>query len=137
MRGLMISGVRPEEHIRFTALPEISNSSFEVTASVQGRSVMIPCVSLLDLEKLLAALSQFEQTRSSAAILEGTYGFRLVVHPHGRTGGAWIGFCLIDDPFLEDGTQGRHTLEAGFAIPGESVGRFVRDLGALLTLGHG
>ncbi len=133
MAKIRISGERPDEWIQFTSMPEISAISFHVTACMGGRTVSNNSLAVLGVDGFLAALAEFERTRSGEAVLEGTYDFRLVVRPYGRTGAAWLGFRLVEYLFLEDRTQGRHVLEAGFVIAGESVGRLFRDLKGLLV----
>jgi hypothetical protein len=133
MARIVISGERPDEWIHFTPMPEISAISFEVTACLRGRTVSNNSLSLLGAAGFLAALVEFERTRSGEAVLEGTYDFRLVVRPYGRTGAAWLAFRLAEWLALEDDTYGRHVLDGGFVIAGESVGRLVRDLKGLLA----
>jgi hypothetical protein len=95
MAGIVISGTRPDEWIRFAPTPEISASSFVVSVCLCGRTASTH-LDVLDTDKFLVGLREFERTRSGQAILEGTYDFRLVVRPHGRTGAAWIGFHLAE-----------------------------------------
>jgi hypothetical protein len=132
MGGIVISGPQPDEWIRFTPMAEISASSFAVSARMGGRTASTD-LSVLGTDRFLAALMEFERTRSGEAILEGTYEFRLVVRPFGKKGAAWIGFHLADWLWLEDHTHGRHVLEAGFPLAGELIGQMVRDFTSLLT----
>ena len=128
-----IRGTAPDEYLSFTPLPEISRHSFEVTACLRDRVVTNNSLTLLAGEAFLAALREFERTRSGEARLEGTYDFQLAITPHGRTGAAWVGFCLKEFVYLSNGQDGRHVLEGGFKVEGEHVGHMVRELAGLLA----
>src|SRR5437660_1151482 len=135
MSGIVISGGQLDECIRFTPTPEISASSFTVTACLHVRTASTN-LALLGIDTFLAALAVLEKTRSGKAILEGTYDFRLVVRPYGRTGAAWIGFYLAEWLSLEDRTYGRHVLDAGFPIAGEMVADMLHEFTRLLSPGR-
>jgi hypothetical protein len=98
-----------------------------------GRSVTEPCLHLLHAEPFLAALAEFERTRRGTASLNGTCDFRLNIRPHGPTGAAWVGFYLAEYLWLKDNSHGRHALEGGLVVPGESVGQLLRDFQQLLA----
>jgi hypothetical protein len=136
MAGIVISGERADEWIRFKPLPEISASSFVVSACLRGRTVSTD-LAVQGIDAFLATLTEFERTRSGQAILEGTYDFRLVVRAYGRTGAAWLGFHLAELLWLEDRTHGRHVLDGGFPIAGEMVGQMVRDFKGLVAPSQG
>lgn len=128
-----ISGTETADFLRLVPKREISNQSYEVTASVGGREVTNGSVAVLGVPTFLNALTTFADTRSGQAVLEGSYDFRLTVEPHGRTGAAWVGFVVAEFIWLGNRTHGRHLLDGGLVVDGENVGRVVRELSALLA----
>ena len=129
---LTIRGRQSGDYLRFKPLPELSLSSFEVTASVSGRSVTSDSLCLLGGPEFIAALRAFEKTRNGEAVLVGTDDFRLAIGPFGATGAAWVAFALTDGFPLPTGGRGRHLIEAGILLDGEFVGELVRNLSNLL-----
>jgi hypothetical protein len=121
------------DFLRLVPLREISDQSYEVTASLGGREVSNGSVAILGVPAFLAALASFTDTRSGQAVLTGTYDFQLSVGSHGRTGAAWVGFVVAEYIWLGNRTQGRHLLEGGLVVDGEHVGQMVRELTALLA----
>jgi hypothetical protein len=128
-----ISGTAAADFLRLVPLGEISDQSYEVTASLGGREVSNGSVSVVGVPAFLTALAGFADTRSGRAVLEGTYDFRLTVSPYGRTGAAWIGFVVAEFIWLGNQTHGRHLLDGGLVVDGEQVGQLVGDLSALLA----
>lgn len=121
------------DFLRFIPLRELSVSSYEAVASIAGRTVRNDSLALLGTKEFVAGLREFERSRTGRAVLAGTYDFRLVVSPYGSSGAAWVEFNLVDDLPLPTGEHGRHLLEGGLVVPGEYVGKMVRELAALLT----
>ena len=128
-----ISGTETADFLRLVPLREISDRSFEVTASLGGRLVSNGSVSVLGVSAFLAALAAFADTGTGQTVLTGTYDFRLTIGPHGGTGAAWVGFVVAVYIWLGNRTHGRHLLDGGLVVDGEHVGRVVRELSALLA----
>lgn len=128
-----ISGTETADFLRLVPMREISDQSYEVTASVGGREVSNGSVAVLGVPAFLTALTAFADTRSGQAVLEGTYDFRLTVGPHGGTGAAWVGFVVAEFIWLGNRTHGRYLLDGGLVVDGEHVGRVVQELSALLA----
>lgn len=130
---MTIRGTQTADFLRLDPIWEISDQSYEVTASLGGREVSNGSVSVLGVPAFLAALAVFAETRSQEAVLTGTYDFHLTVDPHGGTGAAWVGFMVAEFIWLDNQTYGRHLLEGGFVVDGEHVGQVVRELSELLA----
>jgi hypothetical protein len=128
-----ISNPRTGDFLRLLPLKEISDFSYEVTASLSGHEVSYSSVSMLGVPDFLVAVRAFADTRSGQATLTGTYDFQLTLSPHGHTGAAWVGFRVVDYIFMENGAHGRHSVEGGFMVDGEYVDRMVDELSGLLS----
>ncbi|MGC1273403.1 MAG: hypothetical protein WBC44_06815 [Planctomycetaceae bacterium] len=82
-----ISGTETADFLRLVPMREISDQSYEETASVGGREVSNGSVAVLGVPEFLAALAAFADTRSGQAVLEGTYEFRRVAPTPSRRRG--------------------------------------------------
>ena len=79
MMTTRIGGYRSNSYLEFTPLPDISASSFDVLACVEGRAVHNVSLAVLNRAEFLAELQQLHSTWTGEAILNGTYDFRLRV----------------------------------------------------------
>lgn len=130
---MTVCGTETNDFLRLVPLRDLSDWSYEVTASLAGREITNGSISVLGVPAFLAALRSFADTRSGQAVLTGTYDFRLSVGPHGRTGAAWVGFIVAEFIWLGNRTYGRHVVEGGLVIDGEHVGRLTHELTGLLV----
>lgn len=132
---VMVRGTATADFVRLAPLREISNQSYEITASLGGREVSNGSVSVLEVPVFLSALTAFADTRTGEAVLTGTYEFRLAIGPYGRTGAAWVGFVVAEYLWLSNQTHGRHLLDGGLIVDGEHVERMARELSTLFSCG--
>src|SRR6266540_3405844 len=69
---------------------------YDLTATLQRRSVNNDAVSFWPVPAFLASLESFERSRRGEAVLDGTYDCRLVVRPHSLRGDAWLEFSVCE-----------------------------------------
>lgn len=118
MNQTRITSHDQQSYIGFTPLPELSSISFEVIASVQGRTVRNDSLALTGTPQFLIELRAVEKSWKGSAKLIGTYDFNLTVSAV-RPSVLWLSFSITDYITSiphHDLPSMRHILHAGFAV---------------------
>lgn len=124
-----------QSFIGFTPLPELSSISFEVLASVQGRTVRNDSLALTGTPQFLFELRAVEKSWRGSARLIGTYDFNLTVSAV-RPSVLWLSFSITDYITSiphHDLPSMRHTLTAGFAVEEAPAHRLFSEFYELLS----
>ena len=114
--------------------------NFALTASFHGQIVTNDGVVFSDAPAFVEAATAFEQTRTGAAMLEGTEDCQIAIEPDGRTGDMWLSFQVSriltsHSPKTGRGRSGHITLAGGFSVSGEFIGKAVHDLKEIFAVG--
>lgn len=134
---IVIRGSDPNESIEFLAVPELSDSSFNIAASYAQYRIEETSVTLVGIDEFLAKLASFEETRTGFAKLEGTYDFRLEVRPFEHRGDALIRFNIAHLLLLPDHKHGSCRLDAAFVVQADRIASMLRELNRMRTGANG
>lgn len=123
--------------MHFVALPDISDYSYNISATFGGFHVAESSVTLLDLPAFIDTLIVFERTRQGGGVLSGTYDFSLELRPHEHRGDALVTFSIsrllpLPAEFGRFKGHGRCRLDGAFVIEGERVSSLVKGIERLL-----
>jgi hypothetical protein len=132
---MKIASHQPDTFIEFKALPELSASSFEITACLSGRKVTYGDIALLRTDQFLEDLQRVLTVGSGEATLEGAYDFRLTVRPQ-KDRRSTLSFYIaeyIAVPEKPEHDFMRLSLQGSFPISSDVTEHMVDDFKGILA----
>jgi hypothetical protein len=126
-----IGAYQSNSYLELTPLPDISTSSFDVVASVEGRAVHNNSLAVLDQAEFLSDLQRLHSTWTGHAILTGTYDFRLQVSGI-RASELLIGIYITDISLVSEPPL-RHILDGRFRLVDAAAERLFQQFNDLFA----
>jgi hypothetical protein len=117
--------------IEFDPTPEISRFSFNLKATLQGRSISCNSLSFEGFPVFLAELRKIVSSWSGSTTLYGTYDFEMTIKAL-RPSMLLIDFVITDYIEICDNTM-RHILQGGFTVEEAQAQRLPSELNEIFS----
>jgi hypothetical protein len=131
---MRIGAYKSADFLEFTPLPEISSSSFDFVASVEGRQISVSSLALLSTKSFLHDLALLRARWTGTATLTGTYDFCLQIRAL-KPEKLWLSIYAVD--YISTIKTGdlpccRLMLDAGFYLQDSAAIRLFDQFDELL-----